>query len=177
MNKKVTIKFFVVPNAACVFHPECGNGPVGNKFDFYHMETFVNDCKDVERFGINPNSWEDQNGNEPLDVTLRSFWIQVWCYDDENDNLTDHGIPSDHMLAFIGNDHYEKHAPRAVPYEFVKDMKEGDRKSTFIKNNGDTIEIEWVAEQLGHRYSRFGKFQDVVDAVVSWSRHYAKNVA
>ena len=95
-------------------------------------------------------------------------YIEVWFYADGHDNLTDHGYGKE-LSEFLGLEYNARYstcnklsAPHHLPYNILKDVKEGDVK-TFTTKNGKTVKITF--QQKGHRYSNLGNFEDLVQQI------------
>ena len=161
MNKSkikatLNVKCFIVPNKPINYGGKTGNYIVGSdNGNWYCMKCFADLGNKCFHYGIDPMK---------LDVTVNTQWIQVWFYDDEHDNLTDHGSK---MLSDLK---LPTRMPEYLPEEFMKGVKEGDTKTVYIKYNkfGESFEDEKVIElnikfvQGGSRYSRFGTIDEIL---------------
>ena len=79
-------------------------------------------------------------------VDIKESMVQIWVTSPDSDNWTDHGHPE-------LKERFTKYLPASV----LKDVKEGD----VLHFNLENKQIELKANQLGYRYARFGKFEDV----------------
>ncbi len=94
-------------------------------------------------------------------------YIEVWIHnpaEGSNSNWTDHGIPQEylHLFDYDQNERYA-HAPNLLPMKFLLNKKEGD-EVTLRDDHRALITLKF--EQLPYRYSRFGKFEEVVDKLL-----------
>jgi len=92
-------------------------------------------------------------------------WINMWILGDDpkNDNFSCHGY-SDHYVSDLGLEYYKKptpefFAPKYIPLNVLREIKEGDTKE-FESWNGVKVRITF--EQKGHRYERHGKFEETL---------------
>ena len=106
--------------------------------------------------------------------------IEVWIAgldknvsEEGNDNLSAHGF-GEYYAEKLGitsrhEDGRKRTAPSYIPYEVLKDVKEGDVK-TFTAPNGCNVRMHF--EQLPYRYRRFGTFETVLaDVVAVWKKY------
>lgn len=87
-------------------------------------------------------------------------FIQLWYHSDDSENWQDHGIPEDLVPKEKKGEKF--YMPSYLPLEMVKDMKEGDK----IILNVLGTDVEFTAQQLGYRYCRFGKFENVMSELI-----------
>ena len=167
--KKVQIKLFIVPNPAVVFDGCSGNGNVNAPNRFSNLKEFVDNVNMAREFGFDVYDFGSKIGGE---LTTSDAWVQVWCHDADNDNLTNHGIPEDHPV--YGPRREE--APSFLPARFIREIAKGGFK-TSIRADGEDVEIEWVSSQETTRYSRFGSMNDVLELVLTKCERYAKPAA
>ena len=107
--------------------------------------------------------------------------ISVWLHQDAiADNVTDHGYTNEMCDVLRITNYYDQFAPSALPYDIIKNVKEGDILT--FKKNDVTINIKF--EQLPYRYGRFGKFEDVCHMVygksltnIEWREEMDKKIA
>ena len=150
------LEAFIVPNSVNLFK------------DFYFKERIEAKYKKLlELSGATTCNLDDQ------------YMIQMWYVSEEDlgsDNLVDHGFRFD-----AGNKKYfgGMGSLSYIPYCFLEGKKEGDvinvsfpiRCSISCNNTQENIE-DWVLEaeitlkQQGYRYRRFGKFEDVLAALI-----------
>ena len=93
-------------------------------------------------------------------------WIQVWISGDineENDNFSAHGYSGHYRkdldVDWVKKPTAEASAPHRLPLSFLKNAKEGEVRALEAWN-GAKVLLKF--EQRGHRYERFGNFEDVV---------------
>lgn len=146
---KVQIKIFVVPNPVTYWDGCSGDGPYGRPHTAYKMCEFARVVDRAVAFGF---ELHDFDGKFDSPVTTSDGWVQVWCHDDGNDNLTNCGIPKDHPL-FSQN--RRRRAPGMIPVKFAKKISEGGFTTRVVGNDGE-IEIEWVPSQETSRYRGYG---------------------
>ena len=159
IKKSINVKCFIVPNKPSTFDGTRNYVLGSEKGDWWAMKNFADRGDDCFKWGIDPMD---------LGVTIHSQWVQVWFYDDDNDNLTDHGCKA---FAALG---LRSRMPSFLPEEFLKGVNEGDSKTVYIKYNrfGESFEEDSIIElnitfvQAGKRYSRFGKFDEVLKALL-----------
>lgn len=156
--KKLELTAFIVPNSVCNFAGYNGH-PWGRYIKEY-----------LGHIGISVEA------NDPL--------LEIWVTSEGHDNNTDHGYGDEQLEALglpldadgTGMAHDAVgiiHAPDHIPYRVVKDVKEGDVK-TFTAPNGCEVRITFA--QLPYRYRSFGRFEEVVEALMAaYMRRNAKS--
>ena len=120
---------------------------------------------------IVPNSLWKFNSNDDFiaeirKATLEDFGVklsegdilvQVWAYNEESDNWSDHGVK-------IGQDYKRPGGfPSNLPVSLFEGLKEGDT----ITLNHEGEEIILTLSQRSARYSRFGGFHEVLNDLLS----------
>ena len=97
------------------------------------------------------------------------FFIPTWFHCEGHTNLTDHGY-GPVLCEFLGIEWdpqrptlMKRDAPHLMPYQVLKDVKEGDTK-TFTTRNGKTVKITF--QQKGYRYDHRGTFDEIVKDLV-----------
>jgi len=147
---KVQIKIFVVPNPVTYWDGCSGDGPSGYPPNTaFLMCEFARVANRAAAFGFDMDDFDNKFGGP---VTTSDGWVQVWCHDDNNDNLTNHGIPEDHPLFTKIR---RRCAPGMIPLKFAKRIAEGGFTTRVAVEDGD-IEIEWVPSQESTRYRGYG---------------------
>lgn len=94
------------------------------------------------------------------------YMLQIWVVIPEmSDNLGDHGI--------LINDEGYRCRCGSIPFDLVKDLKEGDTVTAkfdgWHTDTADTVvfELELTAKQLEYRYRSFGAWEEVCRALES----------
>lgn len=169
--RKVQIKIFVVPNPVMYWDGCSGDGPSGRPHTAYLMGEFVRIVERAEAFGFDMYDYDNKVGGP---VTTSDGWVQVWCHDDNNDNLTNHGIPEDHPL-FTKN--RRRRAPGSIPLKFAKMIAEGGFTTIVDTDDGDIVEIEWVPSQEASRYRRYGTMAEAITYAEEKSSKYVNTDA
>ena len=82
-------------------------------------------------------------------VDIKESMVQIWVTSPDSDNWTDNGHPE-------LKERFTKYLPASV----LKDVKEGD----VLHFNLENKQVELKANQLGYRYARFGKFEEVYES-------------
>ena len=151
-KKEVRLSVFVVPNGICTLG-WCG---VSHCFGSHIWDKDHSTLSKLEHFGITP--------------VRGAKYVQVWILDRDggNDsNWGDHGVPKEYHKLFnfteVDEDGYLRaYAPKYLPYEFLKDRKEGEE---IVLTENDEYIIKLKFEQLPYRYRSFGAFEDVIKAL------------
>jgi hypothetical protein len=85
------------------------------------------------------------------DKTKSSIAVQVWIYNDDCDNWRDHGYN-------VGTSF--------LPYEWLKDRKEGDTINVqMIGRDGNIHAVSLTLQQAKSRYSWTGPFEEALKGV------------
>lgn len=99
-----------------------------------------------------------------ITTELTDRFVQVWILCDGSDNLSDHGFNDEQLDALWPNGLAESEreyasAPSFLPISIFEGKKEGDSITLTT-----TAGVKWDIElcQLGYRYARFGKFEEVL---------------
>ncbi len=161
---KTTLNLFIVPNPAYCYDGCSGNGPAGGPTPTSFIELGYMLGSITHWFGF--------DAVEGIDLSTQ--WVQVWIHDEKNDNLTDHGIPEDHVLAKVAT-----RAIGALPETIARKIAKGGFTSVIRYDKdghrlAEPIEVEWVPTQETTRYARFGSFAEVLDKVIADSKHFEK---
>ena len=84
------------------------------------------------------------------EVSTDEVYVQVWAFDpsDNNSNWADHSWPGEEITRF----------PHYLPYKELEGLKEGET----IKLESENFVISLTADQLGTRYRKFGRFEEVL---------------
>ena len=171
--KKITLKVFVVPNAAVCYDGCSGNGPVGDPTGAYICKLFADSVYAAKRMGFDVFGFE----KGAREITTSDMWVQVWIHDDQNDNFTDHGIPKGHPLYGV-----VKYAPKELPAMYLTKIAKGgfttvikyDRYGELLE---EPIEITWVSSQETTRYRSFGSMEQALNHALARSEYYVKPFA
>jgi hypothetical protein len=97
--------------------------------------------------------------------------VQVWIISSKCDNWSD---TFGGFQEVIGNDEWEDHEegkkalitgyfPNYIPKRLIEGKKEGDKIELTCPEYG--VKITLTCRQLKYRYSRFGKFEEVLNQV------------
>ena len=169
------LKVGIVPNLPSCFStdPKDGNACI-RPTDIYNMKIFAGFGDECSRLGIDCDK---------LKVTTRSMWVQVWISGFGRDNLTDHGCAGTDLYQFIKDKpcgmRYDRFLPAYLPEEFLNNATEGSAVDTYITEwKGDekvtVAKIHWVFEQGSCRYSSFGKFNELLEKLITRARAFRR---
>lgn len=89
-------------------------------------------------------------------------FVEVWMTNDDSNNIGDHGITltsnKGNKMNFAPGDVVD-----FIPLHIINHVHEGDTFTfTMPSRRGVIIKATLTAKQLEYRYSRFGKFEDVI---------------
>lgn len=84
------------------------------------------------------------------EVSENEVYVQVWAFDpnDNDSNWSDHSWPGEEITRF----------PHYLPYKELEGLKEGEK----ITLESESFKVSLTADQLGTRYRRFGRFEEVL---------------
>ena len=172
------LEVFIIPNLPNCYssNPSDGHSVVGAG-DWWTMKSFASHGDEVARLGIDP---------QELRVSTRSMWVNVWIAGLGVDNLSAHGCKGTGLYDFLrGKDNGLRNdylLPNYLPEEFLKGVKEGDTKDTYItKYVGDSCNdfhkeavcrIRWTFRQGGHRYASHGEFGELLKKLLTRARAF-----
>lgn len=89
--------------------------------------------------------------------------VQIWTTNEAEDNWCDHGDPYGREFETGLKSHL---FPGEFPREFFQDNQEGDLIVLDMEDeNGEHHYQECVLRQLGYRYERFGRFEEVLEKI------------
>lgn len=137
----ITGSFFIVPNSICSLWDFTGNS--GKRAVLKEMEP--------------ASYWADaptlaDSFDKRFRVQDGDLFVQVWFVSDDNDNWADHRYS-------VGGELFRM---RHLPLRALEGLEEGDTLS--FRYHGQEVRV--VAEQAKFRYSRFGKFEDLLTRLV-----------
>ena len=142
-------KLFIIPNGACHKSNLC---------------LLKDEKAEDSLWAKQAAQWCEELGTN-FDIETDAM-VQIWICDDNHDNLTSH-IGDDVRMELYGKTYddfkFNKCMPGYCPARLLEGKKEGDH-ITFTFPTGVTVECELC--QLGYRYRRWGRFEDVFDYVV-----------
>ena len=150
MNKQITIdaQIFIIPNDAF-------------KYDFNYDSQAHRARKIVTRLN-------EANGFNM--VPEDTLFVETWWTNDDSDNILRHGIEIDGGFLDCGQLGFLED----VPYEIIKDLKEGQTITLrvndllYTENDEDKVDVTFnlTANQLSYRYRRFGTFEETLRCVL-----------
>ena len=108
-------------------------------------------------------AWINKVHYEPSEDKLVEFWYV--SPELESDNLVDHGFKINGQYCNCDYD-----IGRFLPYSMVKDHKEGDTIDVIWPYDDGSDVMKFILmhvtfKQMGYRYARFGKFEEVLERV------------
>ena len=172
------LEVFIIPNLPNCYssNPSDGHSVVGAG-DWWSMKSFAMQGDEISRLGIDP---------QEIKLSTRSMWVNVWLTGLGVDNLSAHGCRNTGLYEFLhGKDNGLRRddlLPNYLPEEFLRGVKEGDIKETYITKyvgNGcndfrkeAVCRIRWTFRQAGHRYASHGEFGELFESLIRRARAY-----
>ena len=153
MNKTVKGDMFIIPNETGLkneFEPTYWSGLLRERLARLAGIELKDDDEMVQVWIVSEkcNNWSDTFGGFQLVIGNHQ-----WQEDGDGD-----------VRSKRKNAHVVGYFPNYIPKRLLEDKKEGDIVELTCPEYGG-IKIELTCKQIGYRYSRFGKFEEVLQRV------------
>ena len=123
--------------------------------------------------------FQKEEAQELKDIYLDKYqepMVQIWAWDGEDfdSNWSDHGIEIEKLKGVDFEINEFQHGKwreglflHHMPSSWLEDKKEGDHLYLQYQNkDGKSLYFDLECKQLGRRYERFGKFEEVLQSVL-----------